>query len=226
MGDPRKLRWVLWMIVGSFILLQLPTAVLFVFISFRYNERNRVTDAFDSIDIAQLAGVALQESILSGLYVYTSRTTLKPMEIIKGPKVRKLLRELIGLFVLVVALDISIVIIQVTNHFDIQTTYKPVVYSIKLKVETFVLNNLVTLLVHPGCSCQQTGFQNDGRALNMTTSNDLTYGSWRSRYTSSAGVTDSAERYGISGCAGGGSASTACIDESGRIKVPAKLSSL
>ncbi|KAH8159461.1 hypothetical protein CIB48_g8777 [Xylaria polymorpha] len=164
--------------------------------------------------------------VVDDLYVYALRTALKPMEIIKGPRVRKVLRELIGLFVLVVALDISLVVIQVTNHFDIQTTYKPVVYSIKLKVETFVLNHLVTLLVHPGCSCQQTGFQNDGRALTMTTSNDLTYGSWRCRYTSSAGVIDSAERHGISGCAGGGSVSTACTDESGRIKVPAKLSSL
>ncbi|KAI0453144.1 hypothetical protein F5B21DRAFT_304233 [Xylaria acuta] len=212
-GDPKQLRWLLSMIVGSFVLIQIPTTALFAFISFRYHPTNRTVSAFGAIEIAQLVTLSLQECILSGYYVHTSRKTLKPMEIIKGTRVRKVLRELIGLFVLVVALDISLIIVQFANYFYIQAIYKPVVYSIKLKVETFVLNNLVVLIIHPNCTCQQTGLQSYSQALNMRP-NGSRNGSWRPRYTSSAGVSD---RCRVSSFAGGGSVSTAWTDESGRV---------
>ncbi|KAI0472412.1 hypothetical protein F4859DRAFT_515258 [Xylaria cf. heliscus] len=226
MGDPRKLRWVLWMIISTFVTLQVPTGTLFAIISFRHKSKSPETVAFDALDLTQLAVLGVQESALSGLYLYASRRTLKPMEIIKGPRVRKLLRELVGLLVLVIALDISLVVIQVTHHFDIQTTYKPVVYSIKLRVETFVLNNLVSLLVHPGCGCQQAPeIPSDTQGLNMTP-NISADGSWRPRYVSSVRVTESADRGGAPNSAGRASLSTAWINESGRVQAPVKTSSL
>lgn len=107
-GSPRKLRWVLCMVAAIFLCFQVPTAIIFSVISFKKKRKTRVTAAFDAIEIAQLVAFTLEESLLSGLYVYASRRTLKPMMIIRGPKVRALLHELAWLFVLVVVLDLSL----------------------------------------------------------------------------------------------------------------------
>lgn len=107
-GNPRSLRWLLCMIVTVFLFLQVPVAALLVVISYKPNNKGLKENVFDRIEIAQLITLSIQEAILSGMYVYTSSNTLKPMEIIKGPKVRRLLYQLIALFVVVVALDISL----------------------------------------------------------------------------------------------------------------------
>ncbi|KAI8947377.1 hypothetical protein F4801DRAFT_511297 [Xylaria longipes] len=208
MDDPKHLRWLLWMIIVPFVLLQIPTGVLFIFISFRYNSRNPTINAFDVMEITQLVTLALQECVLSGLYMYTSRKTLKPLGILRGLKVRKVLRELIWLFVLVAALDVSLIIIQFLDLYYIQTTYKPVVYSIKLKVEIFVLNNLITLVSQQGCSCQLAGFPSDGSAATNNTRPSGSNVSCPPRYTSER-VTENVDRRGTSSCAGIGSVSTA-----------------
>jgi hypothetical protein len=45
-----------------------------------------------------------------------------------------------------VVLDVTLLATQYTNNFDIQTTYKPVVYRIKLKIEFIILNELLLIL--------------------------------------------------------------------------------
>ncbi|KAI1817610.1 hypothetical protein GGS20DRAFT_506967 [Poronia punctata] len=173
MSDPRKLRWLLYMIISAFIVFQLTTSVLFVFVNFEKTPDHGAIVAFDIIERTQLVAFTLQESLLSGLYVYESADTLKPMEITKGYRVRRLFHELVGLCVLVCALDVSLVITQFTNHFHVQTAYKPVVYSIKLKVEAFVLNNLIRLVQPPisTYSCPLgSGPGNDGQRLGRTLS--------------------------------------------------------
>ncbi|RYC65894.1 hypothetical protein CHU98_g301 [Xylaria longipes] len=196
MDDPKHLRWLLWMIIVPFVLLQIPTGVLFIFISFRYNSRNPTINAFDVMEITQLVTLALQE----------------------GLKVRKVLRELIWLFVLVAALDVSLIIIQFLDLYYIQTTYKPVVYSIKLKVEIFVLNNLITLVSQQGCSCQLAGFPSDGSAATNNTRPSGSNVSCPPRYTSSERVTENVDRRGTSSCAGIGSVSTAWTGNVDRTK--------
>ncbi|KAI1495662.1 hypothetical protein F5X99DRAFT_114448 [Biscogniauxia marginata] len=160
-GDPRKLCYVVAMIATVFLTLQLPTSILFILTNALQQQSGRLIDAFNVFEKIQLAAFTLQESLISGLYVYEASTSLKHMEVIKGRKVRSLFRELIVLFVLVVVLDITLLITQYTGHFLIQTTYKPVVYSIKLKVEALVLNDLVTLLQSGMCCCHN-GSRNRG----------------------------------------------------------------
>jgi hypothetical protein len=108
MTDPKKLRWLLCMIVGAFVGAQLPTSVLFIFINFENRPGRGTIIAFDIVEKVQLAVFTLQESILSGMYVYEASRTLKPLEVIKGPRIQKLFHELVGLFTLVVALDVSL----------------------------------------------------------------------------------------------------------------------
>ncbi|KAH6647393.1 hypothetical protein BKA67DRAFT_577328 [Truncatella angustata] len=152
-GDPRKIRWVLIMIVTMFLVVQIPTALLFITTNSNIPTQPLSERIFMVYENIQIAAFTLQETIISGLYVYEASVGLKLMDVIKGPRVRAINRELIGLFVLVVTLDITLMITEYTGNFQIQTTYKPVVYSIKLKVEALVLNNLLSLVQSSTCSC-------------------------------------------------------------------------
>ncbi|KAI0407057.1 hypothetical protein F4802DRAFT_66122 [Xylaria palmicola] len=225
MGDRRKLRWLLWMIASVFVLVEIPTATLFAFVSFKYNTVTPETTAFHAIEIMQLIVITIQECLLSGLYVYTSRSTLKPLEVIKGAEVRKLLRELIALFVLVVSLDIALIIVQFTGYFYIQTLFKAVVYGIKLKGEVFVLNNLVSLLAHPSSTSQQTDFHTDGPILDTTVDGSVT-NTQRARYSHPTRRTSSTYTRGRFNSSGGGSVSTRSTNQSNGVRVPMKVLSV
>ncbi|KAI1385246.1 uncharacterized protein F4822DRAFT_432095 [Hypoxylon trugodes] len=153
MNDTRKIRWVLIMITTTFLTLQLPTTVTFIGVNATPNNYpDRFTGPFDIFKIIQLAAFTVQETFLSGLYVYAFRKTSEPMRAIRGNKIRNMLRQMIALFLLVFALDTILMVTEYTGHFQIQTTLKPAVYSIKLKVELFVLNNLVNLVRSPTSS--------------------------------------------------------------------------
>ncbi|KAI0203047.1 hypothetical protein F4808DRAFT_467699 [Astrocystis sublimbata] len=191
--DPKRLRWLLWMIVGSFLLIQIPVPVLFSVISFKYKSNNKTTSVFDAIVITELVVIGLQECVLSGYWVCIARKTLEPMKITKGnSRVRKAIWELVALFILVLVLDISVVVVQATNYY--------LVYSIKLKVEILVLNNVVAPVSPLGCNCQH--LENRSPQLN-TLPPDPIDESWRAQL-SSAGVSDAVSRRRASRCVGNG----------------------
>ncbi|KAF2972107.1 hypothetical protein GQX73_g1365 [Xylaria multiplex] len=151
-GDPGKLRWVLGMIIAAFLFIEVPVGALFIVNSFydNSNVKTPITAVFDGMEKMQLVILSLVESLLSGLYVYEWSGMRKDIEIIKGRKVRTLYHELNSSANLLT----NIVAIQFANLFQVQTTYKPVVYSIKLKVETYVLSNLANL-VSSSASCER-----------------------------------------------------------------------
>uniref|UniRef100_A0A0D2YBU4 DUF7703 domain-containing protein n=1 Tax=Fusarium oxysporum (strain Fo5176) TaxID=660025 RepID=A0A0D2YBU4_FUSOF len=86
---------------------------------------------------------------------YTSGNVAGPQtDLRRGQEMeRKIMRYLIIVNILVILLDISLILTQYMSHFNIQTTYKPVVYSIKLKMEFVVLNKLLLLVQHSDCNC-------------------------------------------------------------------------
>lgn len=94
------------------------------------------------------------ETLISSLYVYEASHGLRRLAALKKDHVKAVFRELVALLVLVVSLDMTLIGLQFTNNFLIQATWKPVVYSVKLKVETLVLNNLVNLVQSRSCLCQ------------------------------------------------------------------------
>ena len=88
----------------------------------------------------------LQECIISFMYVWETVRGLKPVLAVKGPKERKCIVYVIVVNVLAVLLGISFCAIEFTGHFDIQTAYKPLVYGIKLKMEIYVINSLLSII--------------------------------------------------------------------------------
>ncbi|KAL6907351.1 hypothetical protein GGI43DRAFT_258879 [Trichoderma evansii] len=149
----RKIRWVLIMIITNVFILHLPVSILFL--ASNITNSTPFIDAFNIYERIQLIGFSIQESIISGLYVWEATHGLKPLMDMKGGKGKKMIRHLMILFVITVLLDISLILTEFTNNFDIQTTYKPVVYSIKLKFEFVILNELIMLTRIDICTCHQ-----------------------------------------------------------------------
>lgn len=149
----RKIRWVLVMIITNVFILHLPVSILFLASNITHS--TQFIDAFNIYERIQLIGFSIQEAIISGLYVWEATHGLKPLMEMKGREGKKMIRHLIILFVITVLLDISLILTEFTNNFDIQTTYKPVVYSIKLKFEFIILNELIMLTRIDICACHR-----------------------------------------------------------------------
>jgi len=142
--EKRRIRWVLIMIITNVCILHLPVTVLFL--GSNAGEETPFLRPFEIYEKIQLAGFFLQELIISSLYIFEAARALRPVLAIKSCSEQEVVRNLILANVLVVALDVTLLVTQYTNNFDIQTTYKPVVYSVKLKIEFIVLNQLVSIL--------------------------------------------------------------------------------
>ncbi|CAG7966097.1 unnamed protein product [Penicillium nalgiovense] len=136
-------RWVLGMIIFNFCVLHIPTSVLFLGINLGVESFVRPFDIYERL---QLAGFAAQETIISGLYIWETMTSLKPVLAMKGRRGQTVVTNLIIVNTLAVLLDAALLATEYTNHFDVQTTLKPVVYSIKLMLEFTVLNSLLLVI--------------------------------------------------------------------------------
>ena len=150
-SDRKKIRWVLVMIITNFMILHLPVSALYLAINLR--TFNSLTEVFSIYEKIQLVGFSIQESIIASIYIWEASRTLKPILEFRGPKERKIIQHLILINLLVVAMDASLIVTEFTNNFEIQTTYKTVVYSIKLKLEFYVLNQLLLITQYPTCTC-------------------------------------------------------------------------
>ncbi|KAK4113141.1 hypothetical protein N656DRAFT_778675 [Canariomyces notabilis] len=91
----------------------------------------------------------LQETIISALYI---RETVALMRARRrggmGGKVgstRWLMTHLIVVNIIIVVLDVTIIALEYAGLYDLQTSYKALVYSVKLKLEFSILNRLVEM---------------------------------------------------------------------------------
>ncbi|KAI2469162.1 hypothetical protein F4781DRAFT_431681 [Annulohypoxylon bovei var. microspora] len=148
--DRSKLRWILYLITFTFVTLQIPTTATFLaLIASPPSSPPRFAKAFEGLKIAQLAGFLIQEATISGVYVYSFNITSKRLRMVREDQVKKILHELIALVIIVVLFDIALIVDEIVGNYQVQTTLKPAVYSIKLKAELFVLNNLVSWMQAP-----------------------------------------------------------------------------
>jgi hypothetical protein len=119
--------------------------VTILFIGSNSGDPSQFIDTFNIYERIQLIGFTIQESTISAVYIWQAHVNLQPILNVKGADGKYLIRHLIALFIAVLVLDISLILSEYTNNFEIQTTYKPVVYSVKLKVEFIVLNELLAV---------------------------------------------------------------------------------
>jgi hypothetical protein len=93
----------------------------------------------------ELAWFCAQEFVLTGIYI---SETVKLIKIWPGRDRRRLniMYQLLAINALIIIFDFTLLILEYVGYHSLQVTLKPMVYSIKLKLEFAVLGKLVALV--------------------------------------------------------------------------------
>jgi hypothetical protein len=138
--DPRILRFVLIMIIVNAVVLHVPIVV------FEFGLMSVHRDLFlypmEVMERIQQTIFTCQETVISGLYIYY---TARFLDVGIAKRTRKVVALLIAVQVLVVSLDAGLTAFDYMNMFTLKCTLHPFVYSVKLKLEFIVLNQLLTI---------------------------------------------------------------------------------
>lgn len=93
-----------------------------------------------------MTGFTIQETIISGLYLYEARKILRPGKVFQRKETSDVLKHLIWVNSFVIFLDAALLATEYAGLFSIQTVFKAAVYSIKLRFEFVVLNQLMDVV--------------------------------------------------------------------------------
>ncbi|KAH7268948.1 uncharacterized protein BKA55DRAFT_629504 [Fusarium redolens] len=141
---PRILRAVLIAIYVDAVICYVPTTIL-VYGSNSSNPGPFV-NPYSIWEKVQVTIFFLQELVISGLYILATTKLLRVTAITGRDGHRDVMRHLIGVSILVVILDITILALEYANLYSLQTSYKAFAYSVKLKLEFSILNRLVAVM--------------------------------------------------------------------------------
>ena len=86
-----------------------------------------------------------EEFIISLLYIIATINFFRNSALHAASTRARMLRQLITINILVILLDITILGLEFADLYKLQTAYKAMSYSIKLKLEFSILNSLVNL---------------------------------------------------------------------------------
>lgn len=139
-------RAILCMIIFNAIFMHIPTIVMGI----GANSDNpklwlKLYPIYEKINVTVFF---LQEFIISITYVICTVRWLKG-DVAVFRKQTRMLRYLALINCLVISLDIAILGLEYAGLYDIQTAYKGMAYSIKLKLEFRVLNDLIKFTTTP-----------------------------------------------------------------------------
>lgn len=138
--NPKVLWGVLWMIMIDAVLFHIPTTVLLYGAVAAPN--SNWLHGYNVMERIQLVGFCIQELIISGIYVWE---TTKLLRLRPQGRPQGILYQLLIINIIILALDISVVVIEFVGLYSVQVTFKPVAYSIKLKLEYAILGKLVAI---------------------------------------------------------------------------------
>jgi hypothetical protein len=143
LSNKKQLRWVLAMIIFDGIICHVPTSVL----TWGSNSPNPTSYPFpySIYEKFQVSVFFLQELVISALCIYHTIRILRPEGRIRGNTPFRVMTHLIYVNILIIILDITILGLEYAGLYDIQTAYKGLVYSVKLKLEFSILSRLVEL---------------------------------------------------------------------------------
>ncbi|CAG8320167.1 unnamed protein product [Penicillium nalgiovense] len=136
----KLLRGVLWMICVDAMVFYIPTTVLVY--GTVASPTGRWPRAYDIMERVQLVGFCIQELIISSIYVWE---TVKLLRLRPGGRPQGILNQLLIINILILLLDIAVVVIEYVGYYSVQVLFKPVAYSIKLKLEYAILGKLIAV---------------------------------------------------------------------------------
>lgn len=137
---PRILRGVLGMIIVDALIFHTPIFVLMYGIV--SPQSRRFIRGYNIMERIQLVGFCVQELVLSGFYVWE---TAKMLRLRPERRHKQILTQLLIINVFILILDFAVVGTEYAGYYAVQVMFKPVAYSIKLKLEYAILGKLVEI---------------------------------------------------------------------------------
>lgn len=150
--DRRHLRFVLGMIITNAIILHTVTGVMVYGANLNSPAADRFYRPYSIVEKVQVSIFFLQEIIISGLYIKATVKFFRDSALHAKAARARILWHLIAVNVIVILLDITILGLEYAGLYQLQTAYKGMVYSIKLKIEFNILNELVNITRSAGAS--------------------------------------------------------------------------
>jgi len=138
MHNTHILRLSLAMIIIDALLFHVPTIV------FQFGLSDPKTHAkylpyMGPMERVQVLGFSIQETILSGLYIYGTMQMFK--ESITA-KIRTTLKYLVLIQVVVILCDVVVIVLDYAQYFTLKAVIHSFVYAFKLQLEFVILNEL------------------------------------------------------------------------------------
>ncbi|KAF2794949.1 hypothetical protein K505DRAFT_224615, partial [Melanomma pulvis-pyrius CBS 109.77] len=137
-------RWVLIVIIFNAVICHIPIIILMYGTNCSSNPA-KFTTLYSIYEKIQITIFFIQEVMISGIYLYKTTKFLGSEGNARARESRKVMTHLLWVNIIIIALDITLLGLEYSGHYDIQTTYKAAVYSIKLKMEFSILNKLLDL---------------------------------------------------------------------------------
>ncbi|KAG7291051.1 hypothetical protein NEMBOFW57_001061 [Staphylotrichum longicolle] len=141
--NPFWLRMILAMIIFNAITLHIPIIILIY--GANSSPANPWIYPYEIYEKVQVTMFCVQEAIISGFYIKICYSFFDPETSIYGDAVCKMRRHLLVVNVFIILLDIPILVLEYIDMYDLQTVYKAFVYSVKLKIEFRILNQLMEM---------------------------------------------------------------------------------
>ncbi|KAL2126989.1 hypothetical protein VTI74DRAFT_11499 [Chaetomium olivicolor] len=151
-----RLRLVLGMIVANAIICHVPIIVMV----YGANSSNPAAfiGPYSVYERVQVTLFFVQETIISALYIHETVTLMRMRRRGGiGGDTRRLMTHLVIVNIIIVVLDVTILALEYASLYDLQTSYKALVYSIKLKLEFSILNRLVEI-TQGGSSARESSY--------------------------------------------------------------------
>lgn len=138
----RLLRLISWLIISTTIFLCIPTITLSWGASMQ-PEQEHFVRGYAIIEKLELVVFSAQEIFISGVYIWEVR---KLYGVVCEKASRNIMCEIIVINVVIILFDVAMIVVQFNDFYEIQTTMKGMIYSVKLKMEFAVLSKLVNVV--------------------------------------------------------------------------------
>lgn len=166
-NNPRILKAVLAMILINCVCLHTPIIVLDFGLASKH--RDKFYPPMEIMERVQQIIFTLQETIISGLYIYHTARFLSSGYTYRT---RKVIGLLFGVQALVIAFDAGLTAFDYNNMFTLKYTLHPFVYALKLKLEFIVLNQLLTIVKKGLAPGLQIGLVGDSDSFSAGSHNE------------------------------------------------------
>ncbi|OOF90271.1 hypothetical protein ASPCADRAFT_157087, partial [Aspergillus carbonarius ITEM 5010] len=138
----RKPRWILYMIIGSVLLLQFPHLIAVPAAAATHGSGHWV-QAVTILEKISVVGYCVREMTILGFYAWATIRNLRPLIFLRGRKGRQLIVALILAGIVSVILDTANMVMDFTATSAVVAAFVPFIISTKLLVEFAALNKLI-----------------------------------------------------------------------------------